>query len=321
MGYPEIVSGVKWICDYLEIPNYLLVKYKSITEGEKIYESEEEFWAHLLGAIFHDRRIKKQELHEGDIVVLKSFQLSPWISRLPGLYWTQDWQQLKKIAQQHQKDNHCLNLHYEPWVKSLLVNGGLGSIRLDTHDGMTIYGATSSGTIDASIPIICKEKVAAKLNNEFRNNKSLEVNIRGTIRRIPYTYQFYSPNIPRYCIHVDTVFDVKTFTSDFTISGNAWVVYRNPKEDFEKACGYCYAPFNPIDETSLIESTNWILNFIDHYTKGAGFPVTDFDELTPRFKKSIVPIRTLMSDEVDYSHLNSLFKRIDYRDQFQQDGW
>jgi len=321
MRFREIVSGIKWICDYLEIPNYLLIKYKSVTQGEKIYESEEQFWAHLLGAIFHDRNVKKQELHEGDIVVLKSFQLTPWISRLPGLYWTQDWRRLKKIAQEHKKYNNCLNLHYEPWGKTILVNGGLGSIRLDIHDGVTIYGATSSGTIDASIPITCKEKVAKKLNNEFKKNVSLEVDIRGTIRRIPYTYQFYSPNIPRYCIYLDTIFDVKTYISDFALSGNAWVIYRNPKEDYEKACGYCYAPFNPIDENSLIESTNWILDFIDYYTKGVGFPITDFDEITPRFRQSIVPIKNLMSDEVDYNKLNGLFKGLHYRNQFQPVYW
>ncbi len=90
MGYLEFVSGIKWICDYLEIPNYLMVRYKSTTQGEKTYESEEQFWAHLLGAKFYDGKVKKQKLHEGDIVVLKSFQLSPWMSRLPGLYWTHD---------------------------------------------------------------------------------------------------------------------------------------------------------------------------------------------------------------------------------------
>ncbi len=202
-----------------------------------------------------------------------------------------------------------------------MVNGGLGSIRLDSHDGMTVYGATSSGVIDASIPILCKEKIAAKLTEGFRKNESLEVDIRGTIRRIPYTYQFYSPNIPRYCVCLDTIFDVKTYTSDFSLSGNAWVVYRNPREEHEKACGYCYAPFNPIDENSLIESTEWILNFIDYYTKGVGFPITDFDELTPRFRNSIVPIKSLMTEEVDYTKLNGLFKEIDYRDQYQPVWW
>ena len=317
MRYREIIGGVKWICDYLEIPNYLMIRYKSITQGEKIYESEEQFWAHLLGAVFYDESVKKQELHEGDIVVLKSFQLSPWVSRLPGLYWTHDWQQLKKIAQKHQNDNKCLNLHYEPWGKSLLVNGGLGSIRLDIHDGMAVYGATSSGTIDASIPILCREKIAKNINNEFKKDQSIEVDIRGTIRRVPLTYQFYSPNIPRYCVQLDTIFDIKPYVSDFALSGNAWVVYRNPKEEHEKACGYCYSPFNPIDEVSLIESTDWILNFIDHYTEGVGFPITDFDELTPRFKKTIVPIKNLMTEGVDYAELNRLFKEIDYRDQFQ----
>ena len=275
------------------------------------------FRSHLLGSIFYENNAKKQELHEGDIVVLKSFQLSPWVSRLPGLYWTHDWQRLKEIAQKHQNDNNCLNLHYEPWGKSLLVNGGLGSIRLDTHDGMAIYGATSSGTIDASIPIICRDKIAKSINDEFKKNESIEVDIRGTIRRVPLTYQFYSPNIPRYCVQLDTVFDIKTYISDFALSGNAWVVYRNPKEEYEKACGYCYAPFNPIDEKSLIDSTDWILNFIDHYTRGVGFPITDFDELTPRFKKTIVPIKSLMTEETNYANLNGLFKQIDYREQFQ----
>lgn len=317
MGLRDITSGIKWICDYLEIPNYLLLKYKSGVAGEHNYSNEGEYWSDILGPLFKKSSRKSAKLHEGDVVVLKSFQLSPWVSRMPGLFWTHDWEFIEEQAQRYKVNNKCLNLHYEPYGKKMLINGGLGIIRLDKHDKFSIFGATSSGNLDASIPIICTTKVASAINSEFNKYGLLEVDIRGTVQRIPFTFEFHSPNIPRYCVFLDCILNVKKYISDFSLKGNSWVVYRDPNEQGRKACGYCFASINPIDESSIIDSTKWIMDYIDHYTNGEGFPITDFDEIVPRFTNSIVPVKNLMNDAVDYTSLNALFNDIDFRNQLQ----
>jgi len=309
----EVLSGVKWICDYLEIPNYLLLRLTGKMKGENKYDNEENFWCDILGNAYSSNRLHKVRLFEGDVVVLKSFQLSPWASRMPGLYWTEEGFFLRQEARMHLKHELGLNLHYEPYGKGLMINGGLGIIRLDVHEEYQLFGATSSGNIDASIPILCSKKVGSNLISSFKKYPIMEVDLRGIIKRIPFTYNFYARNVPRYCIYVDSTLNVNKYISDFDIKGNAWTIYCVPKARPEKRCGYTFARFNPIDEASIIEATDWIFNFIDFYTKGKGYPISDFDEIVPRFKKAVVPIRNLLNNEIDYSKLNKVHKGVDFR--------
>lgn len=121
----------KWIIDYLEIPNYLYIKSKGLIEGEKIYDSEEHYWNDLLGPAFHSRRLKNPRIHEGDVVVLKNFQLSAWFPRVPGLYWTSYGNRLRRQTEGKETYSHALGFHYEPYHKGQMVHGGLGTVRTE----------------------------------------------------------------------------------------------------------------------------------------------------------------------------------------------
>ncbi len=318
MRFREILIGAKWICDYLEIPNYLMVRYTGAIEGEKKYTKEETFWRDLLGSVFYDNALQKPRLFEGDVVTLNRFQLSQWVSRMPGLYWTDEGYFLRRRAYRYMKNHPVLNMHYEPYGKGLMINGGLGVIRLDSHDDCQIFGVTSSGKIDASIPVICNKKVARALNTSLKKYPLLEVDLRGIIKRVPLTYTFFARNVPRYCIYIDTSLNVKKYISDFELEANAWTIYCDPKVIENQRCGFTFAKFNPIDEMSIINATNWIQDFIDHYTKSNGYPITDFDGIIPRFKSAKVPMASLMINDIDFKTLNRIHKKIDFRNQMQQ---
>ena len=72
MTRQSLMLGVaKWIIDYLEIPNYLYVKSKSILEGKKTYKAEEEYWHDILGPYFRKTRLKNPKLVEEIIELYK----------------------------------------------------------------------------------------------------------------------------------------------------------------------------------------------------------------------------------------------------------
>ena len=307
----------KWIIDYLEIPNYLYIKSKGLVEGEKIYDSEEHYWNDLLGPAFHSRRLKNPRIHEGDVVVLKNFQLSPWFPRVPGLYWTSYGNRLRRQTEGKETYSHALGFHYEPYHKGQMVHGGLGTVRTEKSEALRLYGATSGGNLNASIPILISNKVSKNIIRFTKKYPLIEVDLRGVIQRIPFTYQSLHryEHIPRLCLYVNSFLNVNKYISNFSLSASAWTIYCSPNARNEKRYGYTYANFNPIDESSIIKATDWLHSYIDEYTNGKGIPITDFDEVTPRFKTAVASLQDVMQGNINYEALNDLFKGIDFRKQ------
>ena len=312
------LAAASWIKDYLEIPNYLLVKYKQFSQGEKVYDSEEKYWRDLLGPVFYKKPYRNPKILLGDIVLLRNFQLSPWVPYNPGLYWTFDGYISRQHLSRKFEYTENLGLHFVPHAKRLLVTqGGLGTLRTRTRNRLSIYGATTSGNINAAIPILISSNVKSNLLRFSKKSILIEVDLRGVVTPIPFTYlpYFHRQHVPRICVLVNSILNVKKYISDFSLTASAWTIYHNPKGKYEKRYGYTYANFNPIDESSIVEATNWIENYISDYTKGGGIPITDYDELTPRFNTAVVTLEQVMQGNVDYDTLNSLFGGANFRQQ------
>ncbi len=121
----NIWQVARWIGDYLEIPNYMLVRAHGFISGEKQYQTEEPFWRDVLGPVFFKKPLSKPRTVEGDVVVLRSFQLSPWAPRLPGLFWTRHGFDSRKKNILKTTFNQKLGYHYEPDIKGEQIRGGL----------------------------------------------------------------------------------------------------------------------------------------------------------------------------------------------------
>ncbi len=309
----------KWIIDYLEIPNYLSIRTRSVLQGEKIYGSEEEFWSDVLGPSFYKSKAKNPVTREGDVVILKNFQLSPWCPRLPGLYWTRMGKLTRYKTSKRLKDSPALGMHFEPYDKmQLMSRGGLGTIRLSKHDRLHFYGATTSGILDAAVPVLVSSNVASNILRFSKRNPLMEVDLKGVVRIIPQTYHqgYWGPHIPKLCLYVDSILNAKKYTSDFSLSANAWTIYHDPRARYKvNRFGYTYCSFNPVDESSIINATNWVNNYIDDYTKGRGYPITDFDEQVCRFDSAVLPLKNIIDGNIDYDALGSLFGGVDFRQQ------
>ncbi len=315
-----LLGAARWIIDYLEIPNYLSIRARGVFQGEKIYDCEEGFWRDVLGPSFHGTRVRNPVTREGDIIVLKNFQLSPWCPRLPGLYWTSVGKRVREITSHLLKNSKVLGFHFEPFTKmQRMERGGLGTIRLSKHDRLRLYGATTSGKLDAAVPVLVSSNVAGNLLRFSKRNPLMEVDLRGSLRIIPKIYlpDRWSPHIPKICLYVNSILNAEKYISDFALNANAWTIYHDPRaRNTVKRFGYTYCPFNPVDESSIIEATGWISEYIGKYTKGRGFPLTDYDEQTCRFESAVLPLANVMEGNIDYDALGSLFGgRIDFRQQ------
>ena len=319
------IGAARWIIDYLEIPNYLSVKARSVMDGEKVYTSEKQYWRDLLGPVFYKSRRKNPTLKEGDVVVLKNFQLSQWSPRYPGLYWSHSGEAIRQLTENQLQHNKALGLHYNPNDKrERMLRGGMGTVRLKQHDRQSIYGATTSGNLDASIPIVISSNVAKNVIRFTKKNPLIEIDLKGIVRIVPLTYQFeyWSPHIPKLCVYVSSILNIKKYISDFSLNATAWTIYHNPraKKGIDKF-GYTYCHFNPIDESNIIEATDWVNNYIDSYTNGKGIALTDYDEKIPRFSTAKLPLSDIMEGNIDYSALSALFKGADFRQQIPLPTW
>jgi hypothetical protein len=301
------------------------VKARSVYEGERVYDSEKKYWHDLLGPIFFKTRRKNPKIKEGDVVVLKNFQLSPWSPRYPGLYWTRSGEEIRNLTANRLKHDKVLGLHFDPDDKrERMLRGGMGTVRLARHDRLNVYGATTSGKIDAAIPVVVSSNVTKNIIRFTKKYPLMEVDLRGVVRIVPLTYQLYhwSPHIPKLCLYVSSILNVNKYISDFSLEASAWTIYHNPKTNKPKRkFGYTYCHFNPIEESNIIDATDWIDSYIDTYTKGNGIALTDYDEITPRFRTAVLPLSNVMEGNVDYLALSSLFKGADFRQQVPLPRW
>ena len=314
----EIASGVgKWVADYLELPNYLFVRARGFMEGEKVYTSEEQYWHDLLGPSFLRTRLRRPILLEGQVVVLRNFQLSEWFPRVPGLYWTVFGRKLRRTAENKMKYSPVLGLHYRPRYKGSMILGGLGSVRTKELDNLRLFAATTSGKIDAGVPVLFSKNVTGKVLRFTRKHPNIEIDLRGVIRRIPFTYQYSAPHVPKMVVYVNSILNLKKYVSDFQLTASAWTIYHLPRAKREKRFGYTYAHFDPVDDKSIMKATDWIQDYISEYTKGNGIPISDYDQITPRFTTALLPLKNVMIGNIDYQILSAVLPTVDFRGQAQ----
>ncbi len=118
-----------------------------------VFTSEQEFWSNL--NLLAD-------------VSLKSFRISDWFPRTPGLYWRQGAAQARLRVEVNKSDgNDALGSYYKPAFKSELIEwGGIGSIRLRPRkidDEFCWYGTAYTGRFcHMGVPLVIPEKLLRK---------------------------------------------------------------------------------------------------------------------------------------------------------------
>lgn len=89
-------------------------------------------------------------------------------------------------------------------------------------------------------------------------------------------------------------------------------MYYDKESNDIKKYGLTYANFCPQDESSIIESTDWIQDYINEYTNGTGVALTDFDQVVPRFSTALISFDNLMNQNIDFTSLKGIFGGLDF---------
>ena len=113
---PLIRRAAKWVIEYLELPNYIMVRGKGLLKGEKRYTDESVFWKDVLGPTFCSRPRKNAKTKKNEVIVLEGFQLSEWFPRIPGLYWTKLGKGIRNASFLEINYNEKLGHHFEPHI-------------------------------------------------------------------------------------------------------------------------------------------------------------------------------------------------------------
>lgn len=112
-------------------------------------------------------------------------------------------------------NSSVLGLHYNPCRKKAIIDGGIGCFRAQPHNGSSLFCATTSGDINAGIPILINNKVANNIRGTISKHGAVEVELRGSISQIPnYFSKFRYPHVPKICLVVESILNVKQYISD-----------------------------------------------------------------------------------------------------------
>lgn len=85
--------------------------------------------------------------------------LSEWIPRIPGLYWHKNSEALRNVHQSGIETIGQRHLVLQPIVKSMVVMGGVGTLKLPPETGFRLVSLSKSRDASAGIPVLVSNEV------------------------------------------------------------------------------------------------------------------------------------------------------------------
>jgi hypothetical protein len=114
-----VVAGF-W--SHLNLGRYGSIRYLAATRGIRAYQQEEDFWRDVIASNTNT------PLQIGDVVELTEFQLTEWVPRAPGVWWTDEGRRRRDAASGY-AEGHVPGSEthevYSPRGKYLMVSGAL----------------------------------------------------------------------------------------------------------------------------------------------------------------------------------------------------
>ncbi len=172
---------------YYNLPAYVKTKWAEKKHGTYAYFREEDFWKDAIGYAFQKRAIQK--LREGNVIELQGFELSEWFPRAPGSFWTARGTRLRTAAKGEIEHEATKILIFTPKGKELMIQGGVGTLRLELHGPgaakYKILGATSSGDCSRGVPVVLPEDVYFHLRDDLLTDGGLRATVKGVYTGLP----------------------------------------------------------------------------------------------------------------------------------------
>jgi len=150
----ETQKGIKVIEsleNYSLLPDFFFKSDLSREQSANIVYDEAYFWHHMLQG--------SKEFTDGAIS-LYHFTLCSWVARIPGLYWTEQSTELRKVDASEVSFKSQSWTEFHPTGKSRKVLGGIGTLLLpQDRFGNRMVTLSSSNNASTGIPALISEEV------------------------------------------------------------------------------------------------------------------------------------------------------------------
>lgn len=300
------------ISDYYKLGEYFRIKWKGRGGKSKEYTTEAIFWRDALGSQYYEYIQKfKRKLLGGEVIRLKSFNLTEWFPWTPGRYWTKIGYELRRKAKSYVENKDAFgDVIFDPHGKSMRVLGGLGNVRMFEHgknkEKFKLLSATKGVETSGGIPVVMSSQAYEKISDKINDFTTVKATITGFYVPLPSELnRFFSraKGVPRYCLFIGSRLTIKDIKPGDEVASIAWTMFESEREK-NYYLSYCY--FNPSNETSIERATNFISEYVE---KHEGKVLTDFDEIIPRFDATFT-LRDVAEGKLDSTKIKELSDKI-----------
>lgn len=275
---------------YYRVYDFLKMKILTTLEKPREFLTTESFWRAILQQSFRNNNQNSEPLKNGQIIKLKNFFLTEWTPKLPGRVWTNDGQTnliegISDVVGQmniYQKIYDVLG----PEGKNKMMTGGYGTIRIKArtnNDFCMLLNVVSPDDwhCDYGIPLIVSKAVyddylkythnegapwieelqgTLFLNNSLSDFQLISPAIGAKLENEINDLLTDMPNLQKCFIYVSSPLDIKMRYNQSHPEAIAWTMFRT--NIAEEPLRLTYSRFNPLNEDSTIEATEFINKYV-----------------------------------------------------------
>jgi hypothetical protein len=324
------------LIDFFDVSLYnkLKLKFEKPKRKDIKFTSNEDFWKHVI----------KNKAHIDQYVSLSNFFLTEWLPMSPGLFHTEEAIENRRYAsryivrddyRQHIKDlpllkksiklkgesiQHRVAVELDPHGKMNMIQGGIGSLRLQpkklfNDERMFLFGASSTGICHEGIPIILPSHLYRKIISQIKDDCGLKCNLIGTLQLLPTEGLpiKYNRTIPKYCLFVEDISEIKSSKPEDILISIAITYSKSLRELRHKE--WSFVSFNPDNtDRQLMYSVEWLHDYARRYSHvDKPIVLSDFDEFRQHFDKVEFNIKDVANGTLDLAKLAEYEEFLEFK--------
>lgn len=300
---------VKAIYHYYGLKDYFQFLYSDTFDKEGIKEILAYNSNNQPGDKFFWKEIMVGNILKGQKIRLLNFQISPWVPRKPGQFWTFEASSAREKALKFHVEQRKQNgVVLDVYGKTLMMElGGIGTVNFSKDRDLVLITATASGNTEEGIPILCKANIWKQIEKEFNVGKMIEVDLQGQLVNIDReigSFLLRAPLIPRVAIQVNSLLNIKIKSSRLQINVTPWTIFETNNK--WGPYGFTFVNHKLFLE-DITESNKWILDyFANHNGKTI---LTDYDEYLHPLN-AIFPLNDITNGTILTNDLMSYMQKI-----------
>lgn len=296
MDHISLSLNSRSVRDFLlnHLDNILLkLRPQTMQAPDLTFDSNQSFWERMI------RQGNNIRLHN---VQLNNFQIVDWYPRVPGTFFSIGAERIRRQADRSiiREGN---SLFYDPYGKSQMIDGGLGSVKFKPFvidsEYYWLCTATSDSFCHSGIPLFIPNKLFSNIDIASFVQYSISGIIKFLPERIDKTFMHHT-GIPRIYLEVDKLKVIdKNSGSPILITP---MLYFESRDDGFSGRQVTYAQCSAGSTYNPDLLADWFHNYTSRYS---GKIITNFDEQTPIFENAAFSLQKVMSGDVSTQVLNT----------------